>query len=412
MYMMRVFVADIGRQASRASRIGKSVLGLPRKPWCMFAGERIWDRGACAALLESLPLAVMTRAQLEEQLTRRFGTWIVVNPRGELQAATTLAALVAWDALLRRVVEVFEEADVFDEIETRVEYAAGGLVPIIAELTRCDDAWYQELAHLLTWYCEHAGIASEVAEPIVDVATAGVFQSWIEPEDETLTQGAAAIGQAVANGVDAGHDALEVWLRNRAWAAGYPVPAVEPEAVEDDPHARFIAGAESARDSQRADRMAIALDACRQSAIAGEPLTFDRLKLWQQIVLDDPAIGFRESAAFAKAGRERYGLFADIAVHFDEALRGASSGEPLLLRAARVYLDVSYFHPFRDGNGRAARLALDHVLTRAGHGLHAIEPLIRISWAVHERALAHCTSLLAQLVGPCAWLRVSPAMVR
>jgi hypothetical protein len=35
-------------------------------------------------------------------------------------------------------------------------------------------------------------------------------------------------------------------------------------------------------------------------------------------------------------------------------------------RAARSSLDLGFLHPFDDGNARAARVALDFVLTRAG----------------------------------------------
>ena len=52
--------------------------------------------------------------------------------------------------------------------------------------------------------------------------------------------------------------------------------------------------------------------------------------------------------------------------------------------AARVYLDVCYFHPFVDGNARAARLALDHVITRAGLAQHAVEPLFVVARAADD----------------------------
>ncbi|MEU5791476.1 Fic family protein [Micromonospora purpureochromogenes] len=39
-------------------------------------------------------------------------------------------------------------------------------------------------------------------------------------------------------------------------------------------------------------------------------------------------------------------------------------GVPPAGRAARAYLDVAFFHPFADGNGRAAMLALYFVLVR------------------------------------------------
>ena len=59
-------------------------------------------------------------------------------------------------------------------------------------------------------------------------------------------------------------------------------------------------------------------------------------------------------------------------------------GGTVAVRAARVYLDVCYFHPFVDGNARAARLALDHVITRAGLALHAVEPLFVVARAADD----------------------------
>lgn len=70
---------------------------------------------------------------------------------------------------------------------------------------------------------------------------------------------------------------------------------------------------------------------------------------------------------------------------FDAAIQDAGDAAvPATLRAARVYLDVCFFHPFRDGNSRAARLALDHVLTRAGLALHSAEPLFIVSRAAAD----------------------------
>jgi hypothetical protein len=45
---------------------------------------------------------------------------------------------------------------------------------------------------------------------------------------------------------------------------------------------------------------------------------------------------------------------------------------------------VCFFHPFDDGNARAARLALDHVITRAGLALHAVEPLFVVARAAGD----------------------------
>jgi Fic/DOC family len=374
----------------------------------MFAGERSWDRDACAALLDGLAPGERTRDQLEVHLMRRFGSWISgwtsIYWHPEVRAEALLDAIARWEAFLGRVAAVFEEADRGGELVTRVELAAAGLVPLVVELTSCSDAWYQELVTVLVWYCEHAGVPHAVAEGVIEPVVEGRFESWIAPTPELVADAAAEVATAVVRFAPRPRDALELWIENRPWPHWISRPATHTEPVEDDPHLRFITGAERARDPGRAERMAVALDACRQSAAAGEPLTFDRLAAWQQIVLDDPEVWFRDRTAYAKAGRERYGMVPDIEVRFEQALRDAGSAEALLVRAARVYLDICYFHPFPDGNARAARLALDHVLTSARHGLHAFEPLGRISWAVDVNVLVHVTQLLHQLVGPCAWL--------
>ena len=66
-------------------------------------------------------------------------------------------------------------------------------------------------------------------------------------------------------------------------------------------------------------------------------------------------------------------------------------------------LDVCFFHPFEDGNARAARLARDHVLTRAGLGLHAVEPLFVVSRAAgDERGAWWLAYVVEYFMGPVA----------
>ena len=64
-----------------------------------------------------------------------------------------------------------------------------------------------------------------------------------------------------------------------------------------------------------------------------------------------------------------------------------------------MYLDVCFFHPFADGNARAARLALDHVLTSAGLGLHTAEPVFLLPRRADDPGVgwsfAHLLDLLA-----------------
>ncbi|MFJ8942455.1 Fic family protein [Streptomyces sp. NPDC102395] len=85
---------------------------------------------------------------------------------------------------------------------------------------------------------------------------------------------------------------------------------------------------------------------------------------WQHDVLAATAAPLRVSDAYAKAGRERYGLTSHTEAEFHLCLR--ETADPDIPLAARAYLDVTFFHPFTDGNARAALLTLVHVLPREG----------------------------------------------
>lgn len=110
-------------------------------------------------------------------------------------------------------------------------------------------------------------------------------------------------------------------------------------------------------------------------ASAHAPLDLTLLERAQRLVLDGDA-RLRSRDAYAHAGRERYGTPHDLRDALEACLAEAESpGLPAVHRAARAYLDVCFFHPFADGNARAARLAFDHVLMRAGVALHSVEPV-------------------------------------
>ncbi|MFS4091436.1 Fic family protein [Streptomyces sp. AF1A] len=129
-------------------------------------------------------------------------------------------------------------------------------------------------------------------------------------------------------------------------------------------------------DSTRGDRLRTAWERARCDAAAGACLGFHLLCEWQKLVLGLPDVGFRTLPAFAKAGRERYGLSAETPRLFHGCLaESADMDVPLAGRAARVYLDVCFFHPFHDGNGRAALLALGFVLAREEVFLDEVGPI-------------------------------------
>jgi hypothetical protein len=120
-------------------------------------------------------------------------------------------------------------------------------------------------------------------------------------------------------------------------------------------------------------------------------------------VLDGPA-PLRTTDAFAKRGRERYPTLPDLRDRLVATLREATDPTiPLVERATRAYLDICFLHPFVDGNARAARLVLDHVIGRAGYGFHAIAPFIGVAWQANVNPLVHASRVLGLLLGPRSW---------
>ncbi|MEV7239268.1 Fic family protein [Streptomyces sp. NPDC051020] len=103
--------------------------------------------------------------------------------------------------------------------------------------------------------------------------------------------------------------------------------------------------------------------------------------------------------AFAKDGKERYGLTPDTRARFERCLsESAQPSLPLPSRAARTYLDVLFFHPFEDGNARAAMLALAFVLARKGVSLDHVHPLQTPRWADDAEGAADLAVLLSILI--------------
>lgn len=148
--------------------------------------------------------------------------------------------------------------------------------------------------------------------------------------------------------------------------------------------------------------MSDALTFIRAEAHAQRPLSWTMLRGAQRRVLGVQSVGFRDGDAFAHHGRERYALGADTLARFERCLAEAGDASlPPLARAARVYLDVCFVHPFADGNARAARLALDHALTTAGLALHSAEPVFLLPRHADDPMNgADLMSLLDQLAGP------------
>ncbi|WP_331738053.1 hypothetical protein [Streptomyces sp. NBC_01276] len=179
-------------------------------------------------------------------------------------------------------------------------------------------------------------------------------------------------------------DHLESWLAVRAtvpWQEVQNRDTGGPVIPSCDGAAQDIRSIDAAVDPSRAEGLLAALKLARADAERGARLDFELLRGWQQHVLDAPlAPPFRSLPAFAKEGRERYGIGPEARARLDAcpAESGADAGPPLPLtvRAARAHLDVCFFHLFDDGNARSAFLALVFVLARESVALDDVR-LIR-----------------------------------
>lgn len=116
----------------------------------------------------------------------------------------------------------------------------------------------------------------------------------------------------------------------------------------------------------RRRRYVDALSEVRAMAAARRPLSIERLLDVQRIVLGHET-AVREEPAFCRRRDGvvvSFGLLPDLRGRFAKRLAWLNEGfvHPVVA-AVRLYLDITFFHPFPDGNARAARLWLDFVLT-------------------------------------------------
>ncbi|MGW1712872.1 Fic family protein [Streptomyces sp. NPDC002156] len=202
-------------------------------------------------------------------------------------------------------------------------------------------------------------------------------------------------------GTDHRNDALADWLRIRSeiswpsWSGEHPV--AEPPTF--DGFRDFFTATRGGRDVEGTARVLTALDRALADAEQGARLTFSLMANWQRTVLGCSSVAFRTMPAFAKGGRERYGFAPDTHARFEHCLAESIRPDlPLPSRAARTYLDVLFFHPFDDGNARAAMLALAFVLAREGVSLDQVRPLQATRWADDAEGAADLAVLLGILI--------------
>ena len=191
-------------------------------------------------------------------------------------------------------------------------------------------------------------------------------------------------------------------------AADWPAASADSQGLPavDALHAAYVERYATLRAGERTAQILTAIRAVAERAQAGEAVSWDGLRRLQAIVLDQAHVGFRAQPAHANSRMETYGCHPKLEAAFVRKL-ASDAAEELhpLLHACRLYLDVRFFHPFADGNGAAARLALQWALQQGGVRLPELTPLFQLP--VHPgdldeyRALCDlAASLLRRAHGP------------
>jgi hypothetical protein len=298
------------------------------------------------------------------------------------------------------------------------EIAVAQLVVTVVDRTEAESGWYYHCSQVLMWLLTAAGIAEQDRAHMIVDAIGGRFHSWSEPTPPDVSDTAERLahlvtGQRMVAPTPPARptDDLSAWLsvRERIDWRTVTGPARGPargdrDAVEE--HARQ-------RDTDDGGRLSAAVAEVRRAAAAGGPLTFALLAQWQRTVLAVDAPGFRTGPAYAKRTRESYAWWPELPARFDDLLAEATDDDvPLPARAARVYLDVAFVHPFDDGNARAAMLALYYVLAREDVVLDHAAPLLRVSRVAHDKTgpagLAGLVEVLINSTRRRMWRGTSP----
>lgn len=286
-----------------------------------------------------------------------------------------LGALVEWQEFLESVDLHFA---MLAEGELDIELAAARMLPLIVARTGANDAWYDTLTQALCWYLEYREVDARDYRKAIAEVVSGHFDSHIAPTAAEMEQGSRQIGAAFAAVVARPQlDALQEWLAVRGtfpkhhWGTLDEVPK-----LRQDGHLEYI------ERKERDPRMEQALKLSRTWARGGEPLTVEEIRRWQTVVLGAES-ELRTTEAFAKNGRERYGV-AQLS-ELQSKLAEANVVEVSVdWRAAMAYLDICFFHPFADGNARLARLVLDAILWREGYALQYVDPVFVVSRAARD----------------------------
>ncbi|WP_250403561.1 Fic family protein [Streptomyces cellostaticus] len=320
----------------------------------------------------------------------------VTTPDETLDRVT--AALREWRDWLESLAARFEAYPLdlasIDDQRILWDRTARNLILHVTDRTGCGSGWYAHCHQVLGWFLSRWGIPADDAEHLVEQTIGGRFESWTGPDPALVEDIAERLAAAVRPDAAARAaqsplpDHLKRWLAVRdevPWHEAADSTGDTPVIPVRDGMAEEIRTFDAILDPARGRGLLTALELMRADAASGARLDFDLIQRWQQHVLATPGLPpLRTLPAFAKGGRERYGIAPDTRARLDaclaESTKDTARPLPLTARAARAFLDVCFFHPFDDGNARSALLTLLFVLAREDVALDSVQLLRRVSF--------------------------------
>lgn len=168
------------------------------------------------------------------------------------------------------------------------------------------------------------------------------------------------------------------------------------DRVDAGAHEDYVAQVDAPAhgDPAREARYRAALARVRALASAGATLDLDLLARVQGLVLtgsDAASAPVRTTTAFApdrRGGVTAYAWFDGLPAMLRRKVRAdAADGLHPLVQACRLYLDLIFFHPFADGNARAARLWFEFLLRRGRVRVPRLLDVVRLEKVPGDRAL-------------------------
>ncbi|MER5296871.1 Fic family protein [Streptomyces pharetrae] len=329
------------------------------------------------------------------------GSWLcpqasVTTPDETLDRVT--AALREWREWLESLADRFEAYPLdlagIDDQRILWDRTARHLILHVTDRTGCGSGWYGHCHQVLSWFLNRWDVPAHDAEHLVEQAIGGRFESWTNPDPVLVEDIAEQLAATVRPNADTQAcesplpDHLKRWLAVRdavPWHEAADSTGDAPVTPVRDGMAEEVRTFDAVLDPARGRGLLTAVELMRADAARGARLDFNLIQRWQKHVLATPGLPLlRSLPAFAKHGRERYGIAPDTRARLDacltESAKDAARPLPLTARAARAFLDVCFFHPFDDGNARSALLTLLFVLAREGVALDSVRLLRRISF--------------------------------